>query len=280
MMRWRNPVLIREMRARVKGKRSFLVHLLFLTFFLFVFLPIYYFVLKSETPWSENSSSFAGLLFILLGFVSIVSPAFSSGSITGEREQKTLAFLLVSPLKPFSVISGKVLSSFLFSALLLATTLPLFFLAFAIGGIEGKQFLLSFLLILISSLFFSALALFFSSLSRRTASAIAITYGIIAFLLIGTIFLEDYLASRHTGGGNLPPLSGILYLNPAMGLLSMMTSEQCNLTLGSCDKPFTEFIPYKSIPLPIWVVNIILLLLFTYLLMLFSTRRFSRMERI
>ncbi|MBC7329073.1 ABC transporter permease subunit [bacterium] len=278
-MRFNNPVLTREMRARAKGKRSFLVHILFLTFFLFVFLPIYYFVLKSETPWSENSTAFAGLLFSLLGFVSIVSPAFSSGSITGEREQKTLAFLLVSPLKPSSVIFGKVLSSFLFSALLLATTLPLFFLAFTVGGIEGKQFLLSFIIILISSLFFSALALFFSSVSRRTASAIAITYGIILFLLIGTLFIEDYLASRHTPGGNLPYLSGILYLNPAAGLLSTMTEQQSFFTLGSPGKPLNEFVPYKSVPLPFWVVNVILLLLLAYLLMLFAKRRYARMER-
>jgi ABC-type transport system involved in multi-copper enzyme maturation permease subunit len=279
-MRLNNPVLIREMRARVKGKRSFVVHLLFITFFLLVFLPLYYFVLKSETPWSENSSAFAGLLFILLGFVSIVSPAFSSGSITGEREQKTLAFLLVSPLKAFTVISGKVLSSFLLSALLLATTLPFFFLAFTVGGIEGKRFLLSFIIILISSLFFSALALFFSSVSKRTASAIAITYGIIAFLLIGTFFIEDYLASRHTAGGNPPCLLGILYLNPAAGLLSIVSSEQFYLTFGSPDRPLNEFIPYKAVPLPLWVINIILLLLLTYLLMLFSMRRYTKMERI
>jgi ABC-type transport system involved in multi-copper enzyme maturation permease subunit len=278
-MRLNNPVLTREMRARAKGKRSFLVHILFLTFFLFVFLPIYYFVLKSDTPWSENSSAFAGLLFILLGFVSIVSPAFSSGSISGEREQKTLAFLLVSPLRPFTVIFGKVLSSFLFSALLLATTLPFFFLAFTVGGIVGKQFLLAFIIILISSLFFSSLALFFSSVSRRTASAIAITYGIVLFILIGTFFIEGYLASRHKAGGNPPYLSGILYLNPAAGLLSTMTEQQSYLTLGSPGKSLNEFIPYKFIPLPIWVVNVILLLLLTYLLLLLATRRYARMER-
>jgi ABC-type transport system involved in multi-copper enzyme maturation permease subunit len=278
-MRWNNPVLMREMLARVKGKRSFIVHLLFLTFFLFVFLPVYYFVLKSEVPWRENNGAFAGLLFVLLGFVAIVSPAFSSGSITGEREQKTLSFLLVSPLKPFTVIFGKVLSSFLFSALLLATTLPFFFLAFTIGGINGERFFLSFVLILTSSLFFSALALFFSSVSRRTASAIAITYGIIAFLIIGTFFIEDYLASRHSAGGNPPCLSGVLYLNPAAGLLSIVSSEQFYLTFGSPGRTLNEFIPYKAVPLPLWVINIILLLLLTCLLIFFAVRKYLKMER-
>ncbi|MGB9606899.1 MAG: ABC transporter permease [bacterium] len=274
-----NPVLLREMRARAKGKRGFVVHILFLTFFLLIFLPSYYFVLREETPWAGNDLVFTALLVSLLCFTAVASPAFSSGSITGEREQKTLAFLLVLPLKPETIVSGKILSSFFFSALLLTTTLPFLFLAFTVGGIDGRRFLLAFILILISSLFFSALGLFFSSLSKRTASATAITYGVIIALLFGTLALESYLASRHPRGGGLPHLSGVFYLNPLMGLLSILSGKEFDMTVGETHKSFTECVPYKFVPLPLWVVNILLLLIFTFILGLLTIRRLRKMER-
>lgn len=271
-MRLNNPVLIREMRARVRGSKSFVVHLLFLTFFLLVFLPIYYFQLKSPAPWSSNDGIFLTLLFVLLGFVCVVSPAFSSGSITGEREQKTLAFLLVAPLKPKTVVTGKMLSSFFFSALLLLTALPYLFLAYVVGGVDGLRFLLGYILILISSLFFSAMALFFSSVSRRTASATAISYGCIIALVLGTLALEAYLGSRPPlPNGEPHPLSGAFYLNPFMGLVSLYLYKV---------EGISNVQPYKSVPLPIWAVNMILLSLLTLLFWWLTHRRYRKLERI
>lgn len=270
MMKWNNPVLIREMRARVRGRRSFVVHLIFLTLFILVYLPIYYFLLKEQAPWSSNAGSFMMLLFVLLGFVSVVAPAFCSGSITGEREQKTLAFLLVSPLSARSVVTGKLFSAFFFSALLLVTTLPFLFLAFVVGGVEGVRFLLAFLLLLISSLFFAALALFFSTTSKRTASATAITYGCIVALLIGTAILEAYLASRPPlPSGEPHPMSGAFYLNPFAGLYTLFGEAE----------GLARIMPYKVVPLPIWAVNMILLLLLTLFFWWLTIRKFKKLER-
>lgn len=269
-MKWNNPVLLREMRARVRGRRSLVVHLIFLTLFLLIYLPLYYFLLREEVPWRENSRTFMTLLFVLLGFVSVSAPAFCSGSITGEREQKTLSFLLASPLSARTIVTGKLFSAFFFSSLLLLTTLPLLFFAFIVGGVEGLRFFLALLLLFISSLFFAVLALFFSSVSKRTASATALSYGCIIALLIGTAILDAYLSSRPPlPNGEPHPLSGALYLNPFIGLY----------TIFEGGKELEKLMPYKAVPLPIWVVNMLVFLFLTLLLWWLTVRKFKKLEK-
>ena len=59
---------------------------------------------------------FLGQFFL----VSLMAPTFAAGSITGEKERKTYEMLLASPLRPGTILVGKLLSSLSYLVILIS----------------------------------------------------------------------------------------------------------------------------------------------------------------
>src|SRR5450755_4249378 len=108
-----NPVLMRELLVNLRATRSFV--LLFI-YVVFLGVVVYFYWPAGEGAARQVGSGVARRLFdlIFLGqfcLVALVAPTFAAGSITGEKERKTYEMLLASPLKPSSILVGKLLSS-------------------------------------------------------------------------------------------------------------------------------------------------------------------------
>ncbi len=202
-----NPVLIRELLVNLRSTRAFVLQLLYVTFLGIVV----YFAWPSEGKLV--SADLAQRLFdiFFLGqffLVALVAPSFAAGSITGEKERKTYEMLLASPLKPSSILVGKLLSSLTYLVLLIVSSLPLMILCFLLGGILLSEIARAYLILILAAGTFGLLSLACSSYFSRTSSALVVSYLVILPLAVTCITLtrsKDLLLRDFVSIAVLPP---------------------------------------------------------------------------
>ena len=193
--RFRNPVMLKELRGRMRGARAFVV----LTVYLLLmggFASLLYLAYAASagaapalgTPGGTlvGKVVFGGVVGIELFMVCFIAPAFTAGAVTAERERQTLDLLKTTLLLPGSLIRGKLGSALSYVVLLLLAALPLQSLAFLLGGVSLAEVLIATTILLVTALAFGSVGLFFSSLMRRTMGASVLTY---AFALLATLGL-------------------------------------------------------------------------------------------
>ena len=104
-----NPVLIRELLVNLRSPRAFTLQFLYVAFLgvvVFFAWPAEGKLVSADLAQRLFDMFFLGQFFL----VALVAPSFAAGSITGEKERKTYEMLLASPLKPTSILVGKLLS--------------------------------------------------------------------------------------------------------------------------------------------------------------------------
>lgn len=124
---------------------------------------------------------------LLIGLM-LVTPAFPATTIVRERLQGTLALLLNSPIRPFSIVLGKLVGSVGFVLVLLVLSFPAAAACFAMGGIGlTSQLGALFLVLVVLAIEYAAVGLLVSSLVRSTDSALRVTYAAILALAFGSL---------------------------------------------------------------------------------------------
>ncbi len=232
-----NPIIIREMRGRMRGRRAFVVMTIYLMLMSCMAGSVYTFI------YSENVSSnaygltapniqygpiigksiFTGTVLLLLTIISFIAPAFTAGAIAGERERQTYEMLLITPLRAAQIVWGKLGAVFTFLLLLILASLPIQSLAFLFGGVVLAEVLIAALGLLVTALAFGALGLFISSLTRTTMAAIIMSYGIGIPFIYGLPFILLYLGSAvapNFGLLNAPSLPIMLFLIYGLGFIA------------------------------------------------------------
>jgi ABC-type Na+ efflux pump permease subunit len=127
-----NPVVLKELRSRMRGARAFIVLTVYLLLLGAFSSLIYVAVSESYTNASGQTTVgeigrtlFGGVVAIEMLLVAFIAPAFTSGAISGEREHQTFDLLRTTLLPPYSFVVGKLLSAMLFVLLLLLAAIPL-----------------------------------------------------------------------------------------------------------------------------------------------------------
>ena len=80
-----------------------------------------------------------------------MAPTFAAGSITGEKERKTYELLLASPLRPGTILVGKLLSSLSYLVILIVSSLPLMILCYLLGGLLLSEITRSYLVLILAA---------------------------------------------------------------------------------------------------------------------------------
>ena len=202
-----NPVLTRELLVNLRSPRAFV-----LQFFYVVMLGavVYFYWPGGEDGARQVSAGVARRLFDLffLGqffLVALVAPSFAAGSITGEKERKTYEMLLASPLRPGTILIGKLLSSLSYLVVLILSSLPLMILCFLLGGILLSEIARAYLVLILAAGTFGLLSVACSSYFRRTSSALVVSYLVILPLAVlcvvltrtDTLLAQDSTALRE-----------------------------------------------------------------------------------
>jgi ABC-type transport system involved in multi-copper enzyme maturation permease subunit len=232
-----NPVLAREVKDRLRGRRAWIT----LTAFLVVLSLICFLVYDSNTatggvtgdPFAAPSPTqfasagravFEWVLFFMLLLVLFLVPGLTSGAIAGERERQTLVPLQVTMLRPWQIVAGKLAASFAFLALLVVATLPIVSVAYLIGGVSIGTVLRGVAVVLFTGLVLACLTLLCSAVFRRVQAATVAAYGMVLLLSIGTFLVWGAadLADRSRGSDPGNPPVALLVLNPVFATADVL----------------------------------------------------------
>ncbi|MFV9507331.1 MAG: ABC transporter permease [Oscillochloridaceae bacterium umkhey_bin13] len=225
-----NPIIVRELRTRMRGIRPYLVLTIFLAAMALVGVGVYQ-LMQQQTRFGGTLLSaqvgqalFRGLAFAELFLVVVLAPAFTAGAISGEREQLTYDMLLATPLQVGQILWGKLLAALSYLFLLIIAAIPLFSVVLIFGGVEVTAVLQALVLLVLTAIFFGALGLTCSALVRRTAQATAVAY-VLTLVLVGVpiVIASAWNQLAPMPGQSVP--SALLYLNPFSALLSITTLE-------------------------------------------------------
>jgi ABC-2 type transport system permease protein len=282
-----NPILIKELRSRMRGPRAFLT----LTGVLFLLGGVSYLLYRlalatqnySYAPLSPQigQSLFITLAFLELMMICAVAPAVTAGAISGEEEKMTLEMLMATPLAPASILWGKLISALSYVFLLIFAAIPMASLIFIFGGVSPRDLIKALIVLLSVAISLGVLGLFMSVWLKRTARATIVSYLIEAVLVFGTLFI--YVAAGIIRQAEPP--RWLLVPNPISALFSALSPTT---PIGS--SPFGLFgylgmglggnlqvltgstISLTSIPRPIYHYSLPLYGAVTLALYLLSTR--------
>lgn len=192
-----NPLAVRELRVACRSWKLVII----LTAYLLIqgaIMAIWLYVQSDSKGLYEDPTSIGRGLFITLSvvlaiIVMLVFPAFSSTAIASEHEKKSFDLLLLTPLAPWEIASGKFIAAALQSSIFLIATVPLFALAGLFGGIDPGIFFVVLWVLILFSIFISFVGVYASSLVKKAIPAVLVTY-LFAFL-IGFVILIVFIVT-------------------------------------------------------------------------------------
>lgn len=287
----RNPVTVKELRSRMRGRRAFIV----LTVYLLLmsgFITLLYLLYASAAsqpygldPRQAGKTVFGAVTGIQMLLVVFIGPSFTSGTISGEKERQTYELLRTTLLSANSLVMGKLVSALSYVFLLILAAVPLQSIAFLLGGVSLVELVLTQLLILVSAVAFALVGLFFSTLMRSTLASSVVTFATSLALTLGLPAAAMVLI----------PLVGTMLAGPATTPLTEVILVYVGLALSTTNLPATIIISeilliqedalflatqtisgYTVYLFSPWTVYLILYILLSLLLYVGAVRRVRR----
>lgn len=241
-----NPVLTREMRTRMRGRRAAVLLTFWLTFNCGVLAIVYLGaenVAEARFGFGDFANTvsigrgiFEWTLFAMLLLMLFIVPAQAAGAIAGERERQTLIPLQVTLLSPGRILIGKMLASVAFLVLLIVAALPLLAVGYLVGGVGVGDVLAGALAVLVCGLLVAGMCTALSTFVRRVQGATVLSYALVLALTIGTFIAYGALAvvdqSRGTDAAEPPDF--VLLANP----LALVSDVVGDFDAGELPSPF------------------------------------------
>ena len=124
-----------------------------------------------------------------LVFISFIGISLFTSAITEEKEVDSLGLLMMTGISPFSMLLSKGTGKLILGLLLVISQFPFVLLSVTLGGVTTYQVAAVFVTLLTYMILMNNLALLFSVLFKRTATAAAVTFAIVAtFNILFPIF--------------------------------------------------------------------------------------------
>jgi ABC-type transport system involved in multi-copper enzyme maturation permease subunit len=212
---WLNPVMVKEFRTRKFGRLHWLLRLIALGAVVSLLLTVV--AATGTVNWGVERIA-ASMVLMQVGFLLLLGPSLGANLIASEVESGGWQLLRASPISPWRILSGKLLSTFLTLLLLLFATLPgyvmMSYIQPAVGGQVGNVIIS----LLIATVMVTIISACVSAYSKSSAVATATSYAILLTLFAGTLLV-------WLGRGNpFGPLvvERTLLFNPAATALAEM----------------------------------------------------------
>jgi ABC-2 type transport system permease protein len=186
-----NPVMLKELRERMRGARAFVVITVYLGL-MSSFTVLMYLIQRGIVQ--ENGSAatgelgrvvFAGVVGIELLLIIFIAPAFTAGAVSNERERKTYDLLQITLLPKPSFVIGKLESALSYIFLLLLAAIPIQSIAFLFGGVSEMELILAFIILGVTALTLGTIGLYFSTTVDRTLTASVRAYTVAFVITVG-----------------------------------------------------------------------------------------------
>jgi ABC-2 type transport system permease protein len=161
-----------------------------------------------------------GLAIVELMMVCFVTPAVTAGAISSEREKLTYEMLLATPLRPASILWGKLISALGYVFLLIFAAVPMASLVFTFGGVTLVDMLKVLVILLATAVTLGVAGVFMSVWVGRTVRATVLSYLFVLGLLIGPLIVYIFVGVIVQA---MPP-RWLLVPNPVSALISGLSS--------------------------------------------------------
>ena len=222
-----NPILHKELVMRLRLRQVPLAAKIGIGIIVLAALALFYGVVGKILVDNPNEDvghqAWWWCIAIQYTLVCLIAPVITANSITQEKEQQTWEMLVFTRLKPGEIILGKLLSRLAILFIVLALFLPLTTICWVHSAVldthtaglaKVGEFLLTYAVIVISTVFFATFGLFMSWQMRKTLFAIMLSYTfVIGFLLIGT-FLGYLMLQTRFSDSNFAVKCPLLWVNP------------------------------------------------------------------
>ncbi len=236
---WKNPVVVRDMRVRLRGARAFWNQAAYLGLLCLIALLGYGLSVRTTSGEAldpvaiqRDLQGFYYTIFVTVAIlISLIAPGLTAVSIISERQRLTLDLLVTTPMTSMQMLLGKLMSSIAFIVLLLVLSVPISSLCVILGGATIGDVLQTYALLAIDGIVLSSIGLAFSCSAKQNVQAIVGTYAsIIAYFAVtffaGAASLSGLgLFGGGSGGaghasGPMPSVAAILYLNPIVTIFA------------------------------------------------------------
>ena len=220
-----NPILVKELRSRMRGARAFVILTGVLLLLGAVCYALYRIVLATSgytrSPLSPQigQTLFIAIVFLELMMVCFIIPAVMAGAISGEREKLTYEMLLATPLRPASILRGKLVSALSYVFLLIFAAVPMASLVFIFGGVAPRDMIKALVILVAVAVMLGVVGIFMSVWLGRTGRATVLSYLVVLALLVGPVFVYILVGVLRRA----EPPRWILVPNPVSALFSALT---------------------------------------------------------
>lgn len=293
-----NPMVLKELRARMRGRQAFILLTTYLSG-LALLVVLVYLAFRSSNSAVGSANDLRSLGKAIFGLVvgieflaiSFIAPGLTAGAISGERERQTFDLLRTTLLPARGLVFGKYFAALSFLLLLLLAALPIQSLAFLFGGVAVEEVLVGALLLFVTAMTFCAAGMAFSSFLTRTLTSTVLAYGFIGLLEFGLPFLALVFSGLFSSAfankfQQLSTTAEVLLILGGWLLVSsnlISTAITSELILSDQGKLFMAAIPLFSrgtihLPSP-WIAYTLLNLVITAILIWISIRRVRRVEK-
>ena len=292
-----NPLLTKELRGRMRGARAFVVLTVYLVL-LSCFTAVIYYAYTAGVSGSISGvdtaelgkAVFASVVLIEVFMVAFITPAFTAGAISGERERKTYELLRATLLSARQLVWGKLASAVTYVFLLILAAVPLESLAFVMGGVVVEELALALVILLVTAFAFAVVGLFFSSLARTTLASTVLTYATVLLTTVGLpllLFIVALVVAEPLAYGSDAPSwvveVGLIYaLAFTAGLSPITAAVFTQLVLQEENAVWYFWYDVDSthrIPIPSgWTIYTVAFLALALILLLVTILRVRRQE--
>lgn len=258
-----NPVLLHELRARMRGARSFWILLAYLGI---LAVTMGFAAIAAHASYAESGMEGASgpLLFaVLIGtqaiLIALIAPSLTSGAITLEREHQTYEMLATSRMDAPTLVLGKLAASLSFLMLCLVASMPVVMVAAAYGGLAPDQVVSAYLILVLEAAVFGALGIFWSAVVRSTIVATVLSLPSVLLASLG--LLPFGMAAVIATQESMRPQDGAGFA--VLGSLSPFVAG----VVGQ------DGVPFFNLQIPFWLPAAILAPIIVALLISLAARR-------
>jgi ABC-type transport system involved in multi-copper enzyme maturation permease subunit len=181
-----NPVLVKEFQSRQFGRLHWLLRLIAGAAVLSLLLTLA--ATTGTIDWGVENTG-AVIIVLQVALILLLTPGLSGGMIAGEIESGGWNLLRVTPLTPWRILVGKLVSVGLTLALLLFATLPGYSIIMLIKPALREQVAQVVNCLVLAAAVALLTGATVSSFCRRSATATTVTYGFLILLFAGTMVI-------------------------------------------------------------------------------------------
>ena len=177
-----NPIVKKDLRVIARSmKIAWAIFAYEMVLAIIFFFAIYIiFDAASSYGYTSDYQEFMALFPIIAGvefaIIALIMPIITASAISGEKEKQTFDLLMTTVMTPRAIVRGKVESAVIRMMVFIVASIPLMALSFTIGGLSWWNLVVTMIAFLIFAILTGSIGIFASTLTKKTISAIILTY--------------------------------------------------------------------------------------------------------